>query len=257
MNPNMKNVSISIVTPALNEWSNIFEMSSSVVEVLRKYRDTSEWIIVSEPGVSHEILSSFRELSAQFRLVERPVSDTSFAMALQTGINSISGISDVIVTMDGDQSHNPLSIPELVDALNDDPKIDVAIASRYVLGGKTDNPPLLRIMSLILNGMFRVTMGMKARDLSTNFKAFRSHDLRNIELVSKNFEAVEELLKVVEIRKGRKPNLIEIPDTFYQRKHGESKRKLGQFIGSYLVSLIVMSYRVKRRHQRATSQSSR
>ena len=88
-------------------------------------------------------------------------------------------------------------------------------------------------------------MGIRARDLSTNFKAFRSELLMGASLASKNFEAVEEILLVAQLKKGSKLQILEIPDHFRARLHGDSKRKLGQFIGSYLLSLWHLRQQVK------------
>jgi dolichol-phosphate mannosyltransferase len=100
-------------------------------------------------------------------------------------------------------------------------------------------------MSRALNLAFRLVVGIQARDLSTNFKAFRSELLLGASLTSKNFEAVEEILLIAQKRNGSKLRILEIPDHFRARLHGHSKRKLGQFIGSYLLSLWRMRQQVR------------
>ena len=96
-------------------------------------------------------------------------------------------------------------------------------------------------MSRLLNLGYSLVLGLKIKDVSTNFKLYRSSALLVDELQCENFDIVEEILaRALRAKKGLK--VVEVPDHFFERKAGESKRKLGPFIASYLLTL----YRLRR-----------
>jgi len=241
-------VAVAIVTPAFEEWDNLLELAPKVLEVLQTMRHGSEWIIVCEPTPPVAKRTQLESASEMIRVIEREPVSISFARALELGLSSVNSKASYVVTMDADQSHNPATIQQLIQRISDDSVTpDVVIASRYVQGGESENSWSLKAMSLILNRVFRWSLKIDARDLSTNFKVFHAEDVRGEKLFSRNFEAVEELLLLVKYKRKADLRVVEIPDRFSLRKHGHSKRKLGQFIGSYLVSLILLNRSIEQR----------
>jgi dolichol-phosphate mannosyltransferase len=235
---------VLIVTPAYQEWANLLDLLPKVLGELSKFSDQSKWVIVSEPQVTDQTASEKLQLNHNVIVCPRVSGNESFAAALQIGIDQI-GSHEIIVFMDGDQSHQPEQISKLVDILCQFQDVDIAISSRYVDGGSSENSFTLKMMSRLLNFVFRKFLKLDAKDLSTNFKAFRACQLRNVKLVSKNFEAVEELLIHASVLLDRAPVIREIPDSFTTRVHGESKRKLSQFIGTYLLSLFFLKRKIR------------
>jgi len=236
---------VLIITPAYQEWDNLLELLPRVLSQLSGFNDQSKWLIVSENKAINQL--AFAELEANHNVLvfPRESGNESFAAAIQMGIDQIDS-HEIVVFMDGDQSHQPEQISKLVDILSQFHDVDVAISSRYVEGGRSENSFTLKAMSKFLNFVFRVFLKLDAKDLSTNFKAFRASHLKEVKLVSRNFEAVEELLIHVSVRLNRALSIREIPDNFTTRVHGESKRKLGQFIGTYLLSLFFLKRKIRR-----------
>jgi dolichol-phosphate mannosyltransferase len=235
---------VLIITPAYQEWNNLLELLPRVVEQLSKFDVQSKWLIICENSITNSAAYEDLKVTENVEVCRRELGNESFAAALQVGINQID-LHEYVVFMDGDQSHQPEQIGKLVDVLCDHDEIDIAISSRYIDGGSSENSLMLKTMSKVLNIVFRKFLKLDAKDISTNFKAFRAPLLRNVELVSKNFEAVEELLIHCAVRLGQAPNIQEIPDTFTTRVYGESKRKLGQFIGTYLMSLLFLKRKIR------------
>jgi dolichol-phosphate mannosyltransferase len=159
----------------------------------------------------------------------------SFGDAIRSGFHYVASDSDLVVTMDADGSHSPRTISKLLEQAN---QADVVVASRYVFGGSSANPLHLKLMSRLLNLVFRLLMGIKCSDLSTNFKVYHGNDIMNISLSCENFDVIEELL--VKIRRRHKDDfkIVEVPDHFDERKFGKTKRKLGVFIVGYILTLI-------------------
>jgi dolichol-phosphate mannosyltransferase len=145
-----------------------------------------------------------------------------------------------IATMDADGSHSPLSIPKLWKASLEH-SADVVIASRYVKGGSTANSWVEIQMSRMLNAIYSIVLGIGAKDISTNFKIYKTELLENLDLRCSNYDIVEELLLKIK-RKKRNLVIVEIPDHFEQRLFGQSKRKLSVFIASYVITLFRLRF---------------
>lgn len=246
--------------PAYDEWPNLAELSPVLNQLMCESADNIRWFVICEPREPDEMEQLTRRFLSDFSgvLSPRPRNKASFADAIQIGLELIQEDDEVVIFLDADQSHNPLRIPDLIEVLKQDPDVDVSIASRYVAGGTTDNSRTLRAMSKTVNLLYRAVLGLNAYDISTNFKCFRAHLLRGVQLKSINFEAVEELLMHAKARSEanlKSFRLVEIPDHFAVRKHGKSKRRLGQFIGTYLISLMSMKRSVQRQYRQPPTAS--
>jgi glycosyltransferase involved in cell wall biosynthesis len=82
---------------------------------------------------------------------------------------------DRIVQMDADFSHDPKDVPRLLAAL--DAGADLAIGSRYVEGGGTENWGLGRRVISRGGGLYaRTALGVGINDLTAGFKAWKAPD---------------------------------------------------------------------------------
>jgi dolichol-phosphate mannosyltransferase len=100
--------------------------------------------------------------------------------ALEAGLRHVLESSDVVVTLDGDDSHDPRTIPALVARLDDG--YDVVIASRFAVGGAevgvaAHRRALSHAASAVLRGLF--PMG-GVRDYSSGFRAYRTTALEGL-----------------------------------------------------------------------------
>ena len=138
-----------------------------------------------------------------------------------------------VVFMDADGSHDPAQVGRLWAERH---AADLVIASRYTRGGHTENPAILIAMSLAVNVVFRVVLGLTCADVSNSFRLYRGDDLRALTLECENFDIVEEILvKLCFARPGY--TVKEIPATFAQRRSGRTKRDLRAFAVSYVGTL--------------------
>ena len=168
------------------------------------------------------------QICAQFssvKYIPRRGGDT-YGDAVRTGIMSSSG--KYVVFMDADNSHNPADIPALYRKITT-AGADIVIGSRYVKGGETDNPFILRFMSRVLNICYRLAFGLNVYDVSDSFRIYDGEKLRAIKLSCDNFDTIEEIL--IRIMKNFPGvSISEIPIRFNKRLYGESKRDLIKFI---------------------------
>jgi dolichol-phosphate mannosyltransferase len=130
--------------------------------------------------------------------------------------------ADYVVEMDCDFSHRPTDLPRLIAAC--DAGADLALGSRYVDGGGTENWGLARrVISLGGSVYARLVLGLGFRDLTGGFKCYRRAVLERIDLdaiQSKGYAfQIEGTYRTV--RAGF--TVVEVPITFVDRTAGVSK----------------------------------
>ncbi len=169
-----------------------------------------------------------------------------YGHAIRTALREVKGQS--VIFMDADGSHNPAFLPSLWEHRENN---DLVIASRYIEGGKTENPAVLIFMSLMVNVAFRMALGLKCHDVSNSFRLYRGDDLRALRLRCNHFDIVEEILvKLAMARPGYR--IKEVPFVFEKRKAGKTKRNLLLFALGYFVTLV----RLMKMKREARSQGS-
>src|SRR5690606_25165245 len=86
---------------------------------------------------------------------------------------------EVLCEMDADGSHRARDLPALLAAV--EAGADLAIGSRWVPGGAVVNWPLPReVLSRGANIWVGVVMGLRVRDATAGFRAFRRRALERI-----------------------------------------------------------------------------
>ena len=225
----MNSPTVAVVVPTYNEAENL----PVLAERLFALDIASLTIIVVDDGSPDGTGEVAKQLAAQYdgrvELVQRrrkeglgPAYIAGFSRALDAG-------ADFIVQMDADLSHQPEYIPRFIDALAD---ADVVIGSRYVSGGGVDEHwgVLRRLISSGGNMGIRAVTGVKVKDATGGFKAFRQDVLRSIDFSQircAGFGFQAEINHTCE-RMGYA--LTEHPIIFIDRTMGKSKMSLGIMI---------------------------
>jgi dolichol-phosphate mannosyltransferase len=219
---------MSIVIPAYLEEENLRLILPRIQEVLEKMKIAAETLVVD----TMTPLDHTRSVCERHSAIHVPRRDgNSYGDAVRTGIEVARG--RLILFMDADGSHSPEWIPRLYQEAKDH---DIVIASRYVPGGKTDNPRPLIWMSHILNLIYRVVLNIRCHDVSNSFKVYRTDVLKELSLRRNHFDIVEEIL-VRYLLKKKDARIKEIPFTFKQRMFGKTKRNLINFMFSFYLTL--------------------
>ena len=130
--------------------------------------------------------------------------------------------ADFVLEMDCDFSHNPEDAPRLIAACENG--ADLALGSRYVPGGGTENwGRVRRLISVGGSWYARTLLGVKIRDLTGGFKCYRRAVLERIDLDaihSKGYAfQIEGTYRT--LRAGF--TVVEVPITFADRTAGSSK----------------------------------
>ena len=130
--------------------------------------------------------------------------------------------ADYVLEMDCDFSHDPADVPRLIAAVENG--ADLALGSRYVPGGGTENWGLARRFVSAGGSLYaRALLGLRIRDLTGGFKCYRRAVLERIDLDaihSKGYAfQIEGTYRT--IRAGF--DVVEVPITFIDRTAGQSK----------------------------------
>ena len=151
---------------------------------------------------------------------------------------------DVLVEMDADGSHAPEQLHLLLSAV--DEGADLALGSRYIKGGKTVNWPFIRqFISRGGNIYARLMLGVKIRDITGGFRAFRRTALQQID-----FDAVDAVgygfqISMAFIFTQLGMTVVERPITFTEREIGESKMS-GSIVKEAMLKVPVWGWQARK-----------
>ncbi|MBI2101428.1 glycosyltransferase [Candidatus Woesearchaeota archaeon] len=205
----------SIVIPAHNESENLVRLLKSACSALQKTNEKFEIIAVNDNSTddSLEMLKSLKRQIKEVVIVNR-TKNPGVGYAIREGLGNAKG--DVIITMDGDLSHDPSEIPKFLGLLNG---YDMVCGSRYIKGGKADMALGRVVISGLFNFVFRVLIGLPIRDFTSGYRAYKREVVKKIRLKSKTFGIYIEIPIKAHLAGFR---LAEIPISYHKREFGKS-----------------------------------
>lgn len=210
---------VAIVVPAHNEEENIEKLVHDIDDILRQSRIDNQIIIVDDNSKDKTgaILKDLSKDMSNLTLIQRHDGVCGVGLTLREGIEAAKNC-DIIITMDGDFSHDPKEIPKLVQGIKNG--ADLVIGSRYMKGGKADMPRSRIIISGLYNLLSKIFLRTSIQDLTTGFRAMKRTTIERIELTSEGFEIHPEIhLKIC--KQGF--NVVEVPIYYHRRGGGTSK----------------------------------
>ncbi|MFP3900756.1 MAG: polyprenol monophosphomannose synthase [Acidimicrobiia bacterium] len=129
---------------------------------------------------------------------------------------------DVVVQMDADFSHDPAALPELLGQI--DRGVDVVIGSRYVAGGSIPNwPRTRRLLSRVGNLYASTVLGLKVRDATAGFRAYRASVLEAVVAGATRATGYGFQVELAYRAHRLGARIVEVPITFNDRVRGVSK----------------------------------
>lgn len=138
-----------------------------------------------------------------------------FRRALELG-------ADVIVTMDADLSHDPSAVPGLLGRLEE---ADLVLGSRYLGGCRVLNWSVRRLLvSLFANWYAGTLLRLPFADVTSGFRAYRSHLLRDtVDLRVLSSGGYSVLVELVHRLYRADARIVEHPIIYSERREGQSK----------------------------------
>ena len=211
---------VAVIVPTYNERANLEQIASR----LRTAVPDADLLIVDDnsPDGTGEAADKLAAGDARIHVLHRPAK-AGLGSAYIAGFRwALERDYGVLVEIDADGSHQPQELPALLAAL--EAGADLVIGSRYVPGGTVLNWPKSReVLSRGGNTYARVMLGIKVRDATGGYRAFRATALRQVGLDEVESQGycfqIDLALRV--IRAGL--TVVEVPITFVERTQGASK----------------------------------
>ncbi|MFQ6080475.1 MAG: polyprenol monophosphomannose synthase [Candidatus Bathyarchaeia archaeon] len=214
-------VKISVMTPTYNEAENV----SKLVDLLHKaLKGKCFEIIIIDDNSPDGTAEVARKLSGRYeniKLLCRPVK-MGIGSAYKDGFRLCSG--DVIAYMDADLSHDPRSLPKLIEALEN---ADIAVGSRFMRYGGVIGWGWYRyLINLGANLLARLILKLDVKDTTSGYKAYKRKAFEKLVSISNfgGFTDFDEEMLYLAKKHGLK--VKEIPITFANRERGNSKLRL-------------------------------
>lgn len=199
---------VSVVSPFFDEESILERSVLYTYQNLQQLEGDWEWIIVNDGSRdrSLEIAQALAARLPRLRVVSYPV-QRGRGRALREGIAAATG--DFIVTVEIDSSWADDIVVRLVDALAQNPKNDVVIASPHTAGGGFENVPWMRRFYSVLGNQIIRTAFTKKITMNTGMtRAYRREVTQHLPLEEDGKEFhLEVLLKLLTLN----CNVVEIP----------------------------------------------
>ena len=216
-----------ICLPTYNERANLEPLVRQLGNVLADFDPESRVLVVddSSPDGTGELADRLSAELPYLAVLHRmrkeglgPAYIAGFRWALEHG-------GERIVQMDSDFSHDPADVPRLVAATD---RADVALGSRYVVGGGTENWGRGR-QGISRFGSFyaRALLGVRIRDLTGGFKCWRREALASLPLERIRTKGYAFQIETTYRALAAGFTVVEVPIVFAERRAGGSKMTKG------------------------------
>lgn len=228
---------ISIIIPTYNEKDNIKKLIPHIESVLKKNKIPAELIIIDDnsPDGTGRLAEDLNKKYKNIKVIHRKKKE-GVGSARRLGFSKAS--NDIILSMEGDNTHNPDYIPQFIKKINEG--ADLVIGSRYLKGSKIVGWPFRRrLISKIANLMARIFSKTKVRDVTSGYRAFKKSMYKRLFIESYGYPFNMEFACEASTR-GFK--VEEIPIKFIHRKEGKSKMHVLREFMSFIYVAFKFSY---------------
>lgn len=232
-------MNISAIIPAYNEKGNVEELVERLHPQLERHCSGFDICFVYQgTDGGAEALQSLQSEYSNLRVLhhEEPL---GVGRAYQKGFENVPDEATHVLTMDADLNHRPEELYRFIEAEAD---ANIVIGSRFINNGdfrdleswrKFASPFAAKVISLLFS--------LSVNDVSSGYRLYDASVIRSIrgELSFADFEFYPEVL----IRAGRKGyGAAEVPITYDERKHGQSKMNELQTALGYATMITTMKF---------------
>ncbi len=220
-----------IIIPTYNERENLRAMVAAIHEVLPE----THLLVVDDnsPDGTGDVADELAEKDDRVHAVHRPGKmglGTAYVEGFRWGLER--GY-ELLWEMDCDFSHDPRYLPDLLAAVENG--ADLAIGSRYVAGGGTDNWGLGRKILSRGGGFYaRMVLGVPIKDLTSGFRCYRRTVLETLDLSQVRSEGYAFQIEMAYKTYKAGFHIQEVPIVFVDRRVGQSKMSGGIVVEAVL-----------------------
>jgi dolichol-phosphate mannosyltransferase len=212
---------VCVVLPTYNERDNLERIALAILGSLPQ----AQLLIVddSSPDGTGELADGLAARESRISVLHRPGKE-GLGAAYRDGFRRALDDPAVqaVVQMDADFSHDPAVLPALLARLMRD--ADLVLGTRYMPGGRTVGWPWHRKLISRAGTLFaRTVLLLPYRDLTGGYKAWRRELLESIRMREASASGYGFQVEMTWWAHRRGATIAEMPITFREREHGESK----------------------------------
>lgn len=221
---------LSVVIPACNEEGQIEETVRTLHSVLSNSKIENEILVINDNSKDNteNILKKVCTELPHVRYLNNK-GPNGFGFAVRCGLENFNGDAVAIYMADG--SDLPEDVVRFFKKLEEG--YDCVFGSRFMKGGKVIDYPLFKlVLNRLANIFISLIFQMRYNDTTNAFKMYRRHVIQGLKpFLSHHFNLTVELpLKAI----VRGYSFAVIPNTWTNRKIGESKLKIKEMGSRYL-----------------------
>jgi dolichol-phosphate mannosyltransferase len=190
---------IYLILPSFNEEKNLIK----IFKKINGLRESKKFIVVIVDDCSSDKTKNLKNKSNKFKLIyKRHNVNKGLSHTLETGFNVVKKKlkrDDVVVTMDGDNTHPVKIIPKMINQMKRK-KSDIVIASRFTKLSKVNGLSASRkLLSILAKCIFSYRFPYKnLKEYTCNFRIYRANLIGRL-LVNKKFFKNEDFNIAVKI----------------------------------------------------------
>jgi dolichol-phosphate mannosyltransferase len=226
--------------PTYNEAQNVLALARELLALGPRF----EVLVIDDdsPDGTWRLVEEAHAIEPRLHLLHRTRERGRGAAGRDGFVQALRMGADVVVEMDGDFSHQPRFIPDLLARLDrpaaDGREVGLVLGSRAVHGGRdADRGHLRRIVTRLANLYIRLVLGVPVKDCNSGFRCWRRSTLEAIDVgatFSRGPAIVQELL--FKTARARIP-IAEVAIEFVDRVRGESTLTLRILLQGYTTVL--------------------
>lgn len=225
---------VSIITPTYNERQNLPLLTQELFEIVSKHPEINLELIVVDDNSPDGTGDVADELTKSFPV---QVIHRKGKMGLGSAVMEGFALSKrkYLGVMDGDLSHDPIIIPEMIKSLQD---YDIVIGSRFNIESTVENWRFDRKLTSQV-GVWLARRLTRINDPLSGYFFLHRDVIKPVSLTSPGYKILFEILV-----KGNYSKVKEIPFRFRAREFSASKLNSQEYL-LFVKQLLVFSWRKK------------
>ena len=217
------------VVPAYNEGQTVGGVVRRLHETLPDFD-----VLVIDDGSTDD--TADRAEAAGARVLRHPF-NLGIGGAVQNGFRfALENGYDRMVQVDGDGQHEPEEVAKLIDAMEDDPAIDMVCGSRFLSRERTYPAPVSRRTGIhIFAFLLSRIVGQRVSDPTSGF---RLYNRRAIGLFARDYPHDYPEVEAVLLLHYHRLRMLEVPVQMYERGGGTSSISSGKSV-EYMLKVLL------------------
>tara|TARA_B100000941_G_scaffold61605_1_gene40664 strand:- start:4127 stop:5074 length:948 start_codon:yes stop_codon:yes gene_type:complete len=223
-------MNISVVIPLFNEEESIKELSTWIVEVMKKNKFSYEIILIDD-GSDDTSWKEIERLNSKNSNIKGVKFRRNYGKSAALNIGFLKAKGDVIITMDADLQDSPDEIPKLYEKV-------YKKGFDLVSGWKKEryDPISKTVPTKLFNWAARKASGIYLHDFNCGLKAYNKNVIKNIEVYGEMHRYIPMIAKWSGFS-----NITEQVVKHQKRKYGSTKFGIERFLNGFL-DLLTISF---------------